>query len=79
MADSRDLITEALRSMRTVKIRCQFPENDSVYQRALTGTGDTGNAGKESDRDLYIDLLEVILSCPVDTQISSIRRQASLS
>ena len=36
-----------------------------IGERALTGTRNTGYAGKDSERNLNINVLKVILSCSV--------------
>ena len=52
----------------------QFPRKmlvqDFVDQRTLTGTGYTGDAGENSQRELYINILQVILLRPQYFQVS---------
>ena len=51
-----------------VQVAFQRPQEDVVDQRALAGAGDAGDADEAAERELDVDVLEVVLGGPFDLE-----------
>ena len=78
MLDALDLVEIPWAVLGAVEDTGQFLVQDFVYQGALAGAGDSGDAHQSAQGNLYVDVLEVVLPCALDGDVLAVAVASSL-
>ena len=63
LVDVDDLVMLPWNASRTVQISCQPFVQNFIDKRTLSRSGDSGHTGHDTEREIHVDIFQIVLFC----------------